>query len=1052
MVCSLDAEGFAHVKIAIHAMERSTRPSWYNAGVRGWVAYVGFATVLLSALPVEALDIAERPLKVSSWRDIGTVNGIAQADDGFLWLATSGGLRRFDGVHFSEIDLGPGAGHRQCRRVLPARDGSIWVATGGGILHQSSDDKGFAVDRVGPAGLVRLGRESIRSFSAADGLPSDWTWALAQDAEGTVWAGTENGVVRYRDGRFSPPVARGNLPSPFVSVLHFGPDGTLWIGTAGGLAALSGGAFRATSITEPVLAVKTDQRGRVLVAIPGQLVVMDGDKIERFPGAPSPTALVVDRDGNIWVGMLSNLGRFDGNRVTTDPDPVLAGHPVISLAEDREGGVWLGTQATGLSRVAQPIVRNPASADGTAYTAFAVLAARDGSMWVTTTRGLGQFTNKGLREIRGGPELGYASRGLAQAPDGAIWVADLDRGLVRVLPGVDNSHAQITRYGTAEGLHSGRTDTIVWDARGDLWVTWQGGGVTRYVAGDFTRGQSIAPGSVGTCASKKWFVRETRDGTIWLGGVGGLSRLSMAGQAITARCFRFDDAASSAEIMDVVTDDAGSVWVATLGDTGLARLEDQRLVPLPVLPGMLGGHIFGLHADDAGHVWATTNHGVFRARSKDLLALAQHQRADLPAAHWNGETGMANQECTARSFPKVALSADAQLWVPTLQGVSVIRNLTRSEASRPPSSIASVLEEFRVDGQPVARSDRLRLSEGPHHLEMAFTAPSFVAPQRLRFAYRIAGLDGDWSPPAVTRSARYANVGPGVYQFEVRAIDEEGATIGREATLAFVIPPRLHQRPEFWVAIALLAVVAAFATYRLRLGRLAASFAAVQNERNRIARDLHDGLAQGFTSMGFILDSVRLTLPDTAAEQKVAIGQVREILGRTQEEAKRAIWSLRAEVVGRKSLQEIVEAIVKSAVVPAGTSVNWEFSGSRLRAAPLVEHELSHIVQEAMTNAIRHGRAKTITVSLAHLPGLVRLTVRDDGIGMASAATMLANGGGFGIVGMRERAMRIKGNLQMTPGPEGKGTEVTLVVTGNGTSAGTDSRSDELAISQGGTS
>jgi signal transduction histidine kinase/ligand-binding sensor domain-containing protein len=940
---------------------------------------------------------------------------MAESADGFMWLGTQSGLRRFDGFRFRDVDpvREPALGDAHCRRLLATRDGSLWVATGGGFVVRDESDTIFFQWKAGTPALVRRTGTTSRVFTTRDGLPSDWVWSLAEDPDGSVWIGTERGVAHYRDGAFSSYGEREGLPDPAVLALLADAHGDLWVGTRRGLVVRRGDRFVATDVRTPVTALAPGpSRGSVWVAMRRSVALHAAERTTIIETPNTPTALEADRDGRLWAGSNAGLVRIDpsakGPQVTTATE--VPGW-VLSLARDRTGSLWAGMRTGALvqRRPARIVnVEPPDSSHGSI--AFSVLAARDGSIWATTSNALFRWRAGEVTEYPCRSQVPVCSlRYLAEGHDGSLWIGSYHEGLARLRDG------RFTRVQAPAALPSNEVRALFVDGAGNLWVGWLGGGVTRYAGGEVTGAATTFGAAQGLCGRDLGPIVEGRGGRVWIGGWDGLSRI----EGGHGSCFTARNGLPASGVAALAEDATGTLWLAGFDDVGLVRFRNGRFTPLPRAIGLPTGTFFAILDDRAGHFWLTSPMGVFRVDRDDLDRAADGRLAHVPALAYSAEDGLRSQECTATFSPLAALDGGGRAWVATLAGISAMPVPERE----PPEPAQAAIDDVRVDGVAHDPAAPLRLPAGGGDVEIRYTAPSLAHPERLRFRTLMEGLDDRWSGPGTAREMRYSHLGPGRYRFRVGAIDELGRSAGREAVLALTVPAHLYQTGGFAAGCVLLLGALGAAVHRARVVRIERRHRALHEERARIARDLHDSLGQGFSSIGLHIDGLRLTLGDAPESVKEVLERTRQVVEFCQAETRRSIWNLRAGQDGARTLGAVLDSVV--ALFPRGAGIGLELDDHGGPLPPLVDREIAQIAGEAITNAVRHAHARRITVTGRHDGRGLSLAVRDDGVGTDGGAVPGPEGG-TGVLGMHERAARMGGTLEVHGGSGG--TEVVLTV------------------------
>jgi len=929
----------------------------------------------------------------------GPLSAMAGTPDGFFWLGGPGGLWRSDGIHMDLFSVGlsqPPA----VRRLLVTRDGTLWVATGTARLQLPA---GPTIRAVGWRGTGA----ALWSRSISDGtlspapltarLPDPWIWAMAEGDDGRLWLGTEKGLLAARpDGsEFELYSVDRGLPDPLVSGLAIAQQ-RVWVGTGKGLATIDAAGKVQTVL--PGEAVTT------LLALPSDVVVAGAQAglwIFR-PGAAVPqfvknwgsSTIFAGPTGELWVATAEALQLLDvASGVVTATEESFDG--VTSIAADRDGGVWVSSRNRGLVRFGPAPVRSLPEVLSEAV--FSVLSARDGTLWVVTNLGISQFRGgKRERHFPVGPLIGYAPRSIVALDNGELLVAA--GNLLRVTAkGVESFDMQ--RNGQQRSA-----DVIARGAGDDVLVAWQDGAVTRFVDGDPTREAETITAADGICAGRVGPMLETEPGVWYLGSdTQGLGRWDMGTRQ--GRCLTTRDGLLSDEIGALYLSD-GELLVGSNQPVGLARVVPgtARATSVATLGPVRNLRVFGINEHD-GSLWLTSDNGVWVSR--DPARRAGWRRLGV-------EDGLPADECIARYQPSVARGPDGRLYVPTVLGLGVIEP---SLPPRPPLPL-TMIESVKTGGSRVGARDAIMLPAGRGTLEVRLAAPDFSRGNRLAFETKLAGLDAEWVDRSASRDITYAGLSPGSYRFLARVVDRATGQEGHAVALPVIAFPFFWQRRWVQGAALVLAVLMMVGLFVLRGIRLRERYAAIADERGRIARDLHDGLAQGFTSIGLFVDSAVLELrKENAGGRAISILEsAKAIVERCHLDVRQAVFNLRKPAADRVDVAASLARVINEAKAGHG-EVKIELVVRNVPTRALadigLEHELPMLVQEALANAIRHGGARHIVVAWEREAGSLHLRITDDGAGISDAA-LAARGspkGGFGLVGMAERAARVHGTL-----------------------------------------
>jgi signal transduction histidine kinase/ligand-binding sensor domain-containing protein len=944
------------------------------------------------------------------WPRPSVVQDIAQMPSGHLLFAGISGVVRFDGISFKDF---PVSKTRSVRRILATQDGAVWVALGAASLGRVGPwpgrlNVGF---REGSGGLVRILGKNVQQILPADGQPQNWVWALTETADHKVWIGTEGGL--YRASAVMPfSVQAVSLhkdtagKEPLVTCVKTGPSSdALWVGSSEGLFLVGrNGAKNLWSTPVTALAV---HRETAFVAAQDDVVVVRNDaSLPRALGLSQygePIALAPDGNGGVWSATTTQLihRRVSGS-IETMP---FAGQTLpTAMMVDREDSVWLGTAGVGLLQARPTAVRNLWSGHGLeGDVAFSVLRAPDSAMLIRTNAGLLRHGKDGIRLTPYGSAFAAWAPGPMAEFGGTVWVGSTQ--LFR-----SDGDAFVSAGPALESTHDVRS--ILVDRKGDVWTSGRVSGLTRHPAGALqSTGVSMGVED-GLCDGYIAHLAEGPPGIVWGAGNRGLARVEHG----RARCLSGVDGFSTNDLTSVVPTSDGRVWVTGVGEIGLFVLHDSKIMAFDEHSGIPSGSFFFAVDDQKGGLWLTSDHGVFFVNRDALLRWSKGGPA-VSVRRFTTDDGLRSEHAMAAFPPGAAVATDGTLWVPTLGGLSMVAPPDR----QPRAVTAAALDGLTVDGVsfPVDVSP-LRIRSDSKNVEFQFAAPSFLGFGRQRFEYRLVGLQSTWSASGEARSAQYAHLAPGDYTFELRL---EGVT-QHKVSLSFTVVPRFFQTMWFRLLGLVFAALVVFSLYRMRVARISARFELIQSERSRIARELHDGLAQVFLGLGFHLDGLRIALGDEAPAPilKMADG-ARDLLDRAQAETRRAVWTLRAEF-GEDGLRRSLRKVGEDASRALGVSVKVDAGNSAPPASGLLEHELPAIAREAITNAVNHGKARRVKVDLIFDDAGLVLTITDDGKGLASPGVV---GSGFGMVGMQERARRVGAELSVAPSAHG-GTVVAVFI------------------------
>jgi signal transduction histidine kinase len=467
-----------------------------------------------------------------------------------------------------------------------------------------------------------------------------------------------------------------------------------------------------------------------------------------------------------------------------------------------------------------------------------------------------------------------------------------------------------------------------------------------------------------------------------------------------------------------------TLWLGTNGG-GLNRVPQASgqasIEAFP--PHALPGTIYGILEDSSGRLWLSSRTGIFRVSLAPQLAAGT---AGYSVAAYGTADGMNIRECSGGGHPAAWKLADGSLWFATLDGVSVIDPDHALENPLPPPV---VIEKILVDDQARNLDQALTIKPGANRLDFQYAGLSFVAPQKVQYRYRLQGFDHGWIEAGSRRSAFYTNLPPGHYTFQVVAANNDGVWNTAGASFALRQLPHYYQTYWFYSALALACLLLGYLIYRWRVQEVEAQFGAVLAERGRLAREIHDTLAQGFVGVSVQLELVARLLAGSreAALKPISehLDQARALVRASLAEARTSIWNLRSEGAAAEDLPSRLSQSCTRVSNGSSSKVYLQVKGTYRPVARKIEEELLRIGQEAVVNAVRHAAATRIDVQLIYEGTRVSLRVEDDGRGFEPPAGSSGPEGHYGIRGMHERAGEIDAALVLESIPGG-GTRVSV--------------------------
>ena len=1009
-----------------------------------WMAGCGHALALDPRTPLDGY--ARQVWNTESGLPQDSVHAMLQTADGFLWLGTEGGLARFDGYQFRVFDRDtiPALAGNDIRCLLEDHSGALWVGTASGLTRlKDGRARTFGPADGVPAGAVRsmvesgdgrlwiltaggltaakvehvdAAKISFRALSQHDGMLSDNVLSLASDAGNGVWIGTSRGLDHVMGMRVEhgPPVTVGKTIEAIAQVA--GHPGVVLVASADGVFQVENGI--ATLVTKrealPIGGIQTMLSTHDGVWLSGRSnVSLVGPKgIRTFAaGAALPGTQVVtiaeDRDHAVWIGTNAGLARFwNGEMQSVGNKGESAA--VLSLFEDHDGDLWVGTETAGVSVLRSRTFEILQGSE--AQMATSVMQAADRSLWVGTNGdGLIHLSGKS-----GAPQTYTAKDGLASNTVLAIGTSrqgDVWAGTPDGLSLLHDGHWQT--FTSAEGLADDLVRSVLVAHDGTVWVGSRHG-VTRWkdgVATKLTIAQGLGSDLVGP-------MLEDATGDLWIGTSHGLSRF----HAGSVKTYTAADGLPSDTITALEAGKGGTLWVGTNGH-GIAQWDGATFFSY-ANAAAIPREMYALLEDGSGSLWMLSGRGIFRASIADLDHFRTDQKADIAVAPYGTADGLPPVETATNGYPAAWRLDDGRLAFATRRGV-VLAEPSRLSVSDIPPPVA--LEDITVDDKTVTAEEMASLPPGSLHFSFSFAGMYLAAPHRVQYRYMLEGLDYAWVEAGGRRVAYYTSIPHGHYRFLVSARNAGGAW-GPPTELSFVLRPHFYQTIWFRVLLGLLIGGMVIALYRLRVRALRGRFDAVAAERNRLAREIHDTLAQSFVAVSVRLEVMAqmLRAPSGIEPCREQLNQTRTLVREGLEEARRSIWDLRTEGPEAQTLPARLARLVRE-TTSQGADTRLENTGVYRVLRKSTEDELYRIAQEAVTNAIRHARASTINLRLSYSLDRVLLEVVDDGVGFDVASGPATEDGHFGLAGIRERARILNAEVMLESTP-GEGTSVRVSV------------------------
>ncbi|MEI6074557.1 MAG: two-component regulator propeller domain-containing protein [Verrucomicrobiota bacterium] len=958
-----------------------------------------------------------------------SVAAIAQSGDGYLWLGTYSGLVRFDGVRFSvyDTDNTPALETVRITALFDDAHNNLWIG------HESGE-------------LTKLHQGIFESIKVPAVWGGETIAAITTDSEGKLWIGNRLGkVMRLADGLILPNPAKGEDRS--ITQLIMDRSGRLWVLRNGQLGWVKGDQVmpwlpNGVAPEFRVQAVGSSRSGGVWIVYNAHVRRWDQNdwavSTEDFSWDTGPggyvTRLLELQSGTLAVAS-------DGRGVALfqpGKKPQIFNHAnklysdwVRTLYEDREGNLWAGVGNNGLTaiRPADFTIYLPPDKMG-GYSVLAVTPGREGGLWVGS-EGAGLYHFDGTTWINYGETNGLLSRyiwSVTEDEAGKVWAGTWGGGLFVGLDGSFHTPPGLEKITTAMTALLAMSNDELWIGTRIGLLHYQQGKTTWYDA------------QAGLISPDVRCIARGPSGEIWFGMMGGGLGCLRNGKVTQ---FRKRDGLANDSVLCLQCETNGTLWLGTFGG-GVGRYQNGKFSHLSTRDGLANNSISHIADDGQGNYWFASESGIFFASKKQLETFADTQTGIISCTSFGTDDGMASLGCASGFQPAGCRTADGRLWFPTLKGVVSIDPAKLHTNPLPPPVI---IERLFCDGDSSSNllantgndsSAILKIFPGHQRLEFRYTALSFTAPQKVRFKYRLEGLEKTWFDAGQNRSATYSYLQPGKYTFRVIACNNSSVWNETGAAQTIVILPHFWQRTGFQAGCYLFALTTVgmtvrFITRRRYRRKLAAveRERALERERARIAKDIHDDLGSSLTRITMLSESARRESnnPEESAKHLDNIYRTSRELTRSMDEI---VWAVNPRHDTLNSLATYLLRHAQEFLSPAGIRARSEIP-LELPPIPIsseVRHNIFLAYKEALHNVAKHAHASLVNISLALDENSMDITVADNGVGFASerfsseiSSSPDRLAGGNGLENMKKRLEQIHGDCRIESSA-GNGTKV----------------------------
>lgn len=752
----------------------------------------------------EKLSINEQ-INVYSWPKEAnlprTIQTMTQDADGYLWMGCDYGIVRFDGFTqavFNRQSV-PLLTMDDCQAIYSAKDSTIYFGMVDGLLFSFKDGQFHAIGDTGSFGGKSITR-------------------ICEEASGALWIGTDRGGLFNYDGeRFKQYTVDDGIPAMGIDALCAGEPGEVWVGSTLGLCLIDQASIRRFTVMDGISfngisSLFRDTTGILWIGgFTGGLMKYDHGQFSTvqtndLPAGSSIQSICMGPEGLIWIGTAK------GGVVVYDPvnntsfriteAEGLSRDMIRCLLLDREGDLLIGTEDGGLNRIKKTLLKSYTTNNGlTNNTVMSLYADPDGKVWIGCVDGSitcfadGKFINKSKQfDIKSPPIFSIGG-----GQSNTIWVAPFGDM-------VSFNGDKRTLYPTRKFLPNDLFHAVYESRDGTIWAGTDAG-ILLIREGKFstlTRKDGLTDGRI-------FCFLEDRSGSMWIGTQDGGINIYRNGilSSITSK-----DGLSDNMILCFYEDPSGSMWVGT-GHAGLNRIDGQT-GKITQVNSAIGypRYITYITGDQNGNLWYGTEIGIASVPIAELEAFVAGGTGDIEVRHFTQSEGMTGNECTTGTFPAGCLTQDGEIWFATSDGITVV---DPDDINYSPCSQRVFIQAIFVNGKEERIQKSYTLSPGVIQLEVRYSAPSFIAPDKLQFRYQLDGYDKTWVDAGLRRSAYYTKVPPGDYTFRVQVRNHHGQWSDQEASVVIIINPFFYQTVWFLILCILLGFLLIYGILRYRV-------------------------------------------------------------------------------------------------------------------------------------------------------------------------------------------------------------------------------------------
>jgi len=944
------------------------------------------------------------------------VTGVVQAPDGYLWVATRGGLARFNGSRFEpfSIDPQPGIFGNAVREMFVDAKGNLWLGANRSVV-------------------LRVGADSVEVFPRGGNRPAGEFSSLAEDAGGQVWLVFGPHFCQLVNKQLIGLDTSGIAATDRAGLAR-DDQGRVWGLLGGRLGQLHDGRFEVRYTFDNL-------PGLLAPAASGGLWMMNGSQLIRIredrkpevscvlsPGI-TPVCLLEDRTGAIWIGTLSNgLIRYDGK----ETEVIETSHPhVTSLTEDREGNLWVGTFGGGLNLVRPRVFEMNGPRTGQLYDVLtSVCQDSTGELWITTSSGrlLRGHTQKWVDPPLDDNLKGQDITCVATYKEGSVLVGTSNHGLYAI----DIQTGQTRNWSQNEGLPGSAIRGIFTAADGTAWfAAGRPDQICRLVEGEVqVLRQPHGPGSI------RAIVQDAR-GVIWVGNSRGQLSKVVGNELVAEPNLPVQNSRS---IRSLHASPDGSLWIG-FASLGMGVLKDGHYTLLGAAQGLSDAPYSQIVEDGSGFLWLAGNSELTRLSMAEALAVLAGNQPTVAVTQFGRSDRLMNLQAFYEGFPASCLTREGRILLATGSGLLditpgklqenklkppvIIETVTMDDqiiarhASRFPLNDKALGDQFDLSG---TAAGALRVPPDHRRLSIDFSALSFSAPENANYRYRLEGFDPEWIEAHHDHTAIYPRLPAGDYRFHVIASNDSRIWNSQGSSLAIHVIPFVTQ--TWWFRMGMLGIFTGivastvrYISYRKLRGKVRQleAQAEIDRERARISRDLHDDLGGSVTHIK-LLGEMALQERDLSPQVGENLHQITTTTQQMLKSLNEIVWAVNPRNDTLPNLISYLAQHCLDYMRLAGLQCLLELPDAPpdIVVTPELRHQLLLATKEALTNVVRHSGARTVHLRISLDHQTIQVVVQDDGRGFLPDRNEPS---GNGLRNMQQRIATVQGTCTVSSDP-----------------------------------